>query len=283
MEFALHFPKAPLDAHVESITFFAGVLPRHQREKLIPDGAIELIVDLTERSKKLYADERGETATDFRDAWISGMHRTAIIIEAQAHASNLVIRFRPGGAYAFLGHDAAALTDAVFPLEDVFGRTSLRDRVLGANSVPAKMAAAEGWLMERARHGLIRDRTVSHLLRRMENPMGLRIADLAEETGFTTRHLHALFQRWVGVSPKQYARIRRFQQVLRALARSGRIDYGFGADPLPRPDWAEVAATAGFADQSHLAHEFQAYAGITPAGYLAAYRGLENYLPIVVG
>ena len=51
------YTRATLDGHVESLTFFAGLDPRHQREKLLPDGAIEIIVDLSERPKALYAGE----------------------------------------------------------------------------------------------------------------------------------------------------------------------------------------------------------------------------------
>ena len=54
-EFALHVPGPPLDRHVELLTFYAGFDPQHDREKLIPDGAIQIIVDLTDRPKKLYA------------------------------------------------------------------------------------------------------------------------------------------------------------------------------------------------------------------------------------
>jgi hypothetical protein len=107
-EFALHFPRAPLDRHVESLTFYAGFDPQHDREKLIPDGAIQIIVDLTDTPKKLYAGETSPVAVEFSRAWISGLQQRWIVIEAQPMASMMVIRFRPGGAYAFTRHDAMA-------------------------------------------------------------------------------------------------------------------------------------------------------------------------------
>jgi AraC-like DNA-binding protein len=284
MEFRLHFPRAPLDRHVESITFYAGFAPPHDREKLIPDGAINIIVDLTDRPKKLYASETSPLAVDFRKSWISGMQRRWIVIEAQPQSSMLVIRFRPGGAYPFVGHDMDALSDRVFPLEEVIrgASSSLRDRILAAPTPAEKFAAAEAWLLERSGPAPSMNPTAAYLAARLGRPIGMRVRDAVEETGFTDRHVRNLFQRWIGVSPKQYARISRFQHLLGTLARDGVEDPELEAPPLPSPDWAVVAAEAGYADQSHLTHEFQSFAGTTPANYVAAYGGLTNYLPITL-
>ena len=64
------------------------------------------------------------------------------------------------------------------------------------------------------------------------------------------------------------------------LASRGTYDPNFEADPLPVPDWSALAAELRYSDQSHLVNEFRDFAGITPGAYVAAYRGLENYLPI---
>jgi AraC-like DNA-binding protein len=283
MEFALHRPAPPLDRFVETITFYAGFAPSHDREKLIPDGAIQIIVDLTDTPKKLYAGDTAPEAVDFRRAWISGMHLKPIVIEAQPGASMLVIRFQPGAAHAFLRHAADAMTDSVFTFEDVVGRaaTSLRDRLLEAPSAAAKIAAAEAWLWEQVPEGPEVDPVVTYLSERLRQP-GTRVAALAEETGYTTRHVLSLFRRWIGVTPKQYARIRRFQQVLASLAQPGGYDPALDGERLPEPDWATLAMELRYADQSHFVHEFRAFSGMTPGAYIAAYRGLENYLPITL-
>jgi AraC-like DNA-binding protein len=281
MEFALHVPKAPLDRHVELLTFYAGFAPDHHREKLIPDGAIQIIVDLTDRPKRLYAGETAPGGTDFRRAWISGMHRRPIVIEAQHQASMLIIRFRPGGALAFVRHDAAALTDAVHPLDDVIGTTSLRDRILAAPTIAEKFAATEGWLLERARGDLALNPSAAYLAARLLRP-GQRVRDLAEETGISARHAQNLFRRWIGVTPKQFARITRFKHLLLRLAGGATEAPALDGSALPPPNWAALAADSGYTDQSHLTHEFRALAGMTPGAYAAAYRGLSNYLPITL-
>ena len=94
-------------------------------------------------------------------------------------------------------------------------------------------------------------------------------------------------RRWVGITPKQYVRIRRFQQVLTSVV--GGSDSVDPTDPAaaelrsvppPEPDWADIALVHGFYDQSHLVHDFREFSGLTPTAYISAFRGLENFLPI---
>jgi AraC-like DNA-binding protein len=281
-EFALHQPGPPLDRHVELLTFYSGYAPQHHREKLIPDGAITIVVDLTDRPKKLYASETSDLAVDFSRSWISGMQQRWIVIEAQPAASMMVIRFRPGGALAFTGHDASAFTNSVHPLEAVLnGRAgSLRDRILEAPDIAGKFAVTEAWLIEQSR-GELPLNPAAALADRLGLP-GQRVRDLADEIGLGERQLRNVFDRWIGLSPKSYARVARFQRVLLGLAGTATENAALEGSPLPPPDWAELAVATGYSDQSHLHHDFVAFAGTTPGAYVSAYRGLSNYLPITL-
>lgn len=281
----LHTPGPPLDRFVEVVTFYADYRPDHSKERLLPDGGVEIIIDLTEDPKRLY--DRGDFSRSraFRDAWISGMRRKWIVIEAGQGASMVVIRFRPGGAYPFLGFAVEGITDTVDQLESVLGSdtASLRERILAAPTVAGKMASVETWLFERARGRLEVNPVIEYMAGRLFAPAGIRIGDVVDEIGYSQRHLLGLFRRWVGITPKQYGRIGRFQRTLKTLVRD------CAADPLTRaeqrtpapgePDWADVAAAHGYYDQSHLARDFRDFAGMTPGAYMAAFRGLENYLP----
>lgn len=260
------------------MTYFSGLSVPHAREKLLPDGAIELIVDLSDRPKALFDSEAGPEAMRFRHAWISGMQLKPLIIEVQPQASLFAIRFRPGGITAFLGHDAAVLTDAVNQLDTVLGASSLRDRVLEGRTAAEKFAGAEQWLRERGRDRLVVDPAVGYLAARLGQG---RVRDLIETTGYSERQVRNLFRRHVGISPKQFARVQRFKRLLASLG--GAEDPWLGAGPLPPQDWAGLAVAHGYVDQSHLSHEFRAFAGMTPGAYAAAYGGLSNYLPIAGG
>jgi AraC-like DNA-binding protein len=269
MEMTLHRPGPHLSDCVAAMIHFSGFMPDFQREKLLPDGTMELIVDLSDRPKRLFRDEVSSAGDDFRKAWISGVHGRPIVIEAQAMAEMLVIAFTPGGAVPFIGTPADALTDSVFGLEAVLGNsaTSLRDRVLAGHHPQAMFALAEGWLLERSGGPARRDPLIAHLTRRIDTG-GLSIRTLMEETGRSERHVQLMAQRWLGTSLKHYARMQRFQRVIGGIAAG------------MEPDWADLASSEGYFDQSHLSHEFVAFAGMTPGAFAARYAGLTDFLPI---
>src|SRR4029077_5290403 len=79
---------------------------------------------------------------------------------------------------------------------------------------------------------------------------------LAREVGLSNRQFIDVFNLEVGVKPKLFARIQRFQRVLQQVHR------------IPLVDWAELALKQGYFDQSHLIRDFVAFSGISPADYL---------------
>ncbi|NVB39599.1 helix-turn-helix transcriptional regulator [Pseudenhygromyxa sp. WMMC2535] len=86
------------------------------------------------------------------------------------------------------------------------------------------------------------------------------VAMVAEQLGLSERHFRRVFRDTMGVSPKTYARLRRFQRALAA---------GRGAD---EPDWSKIALEAGYYDQAHLIADFRSIGGATPRVLVAELR-----------
>ena len=84
----------------------------------------------------------------------------------------------------------------------------------------------------------------------------MRVRDVARRVGLSQRRFIRVFAAEVGLTPKLYGRVRRFQRAL-ALVRG-----------VPAPDWAQLAVECGYFDQSHLIRDFRAFAGLTPEEYL---------------
>jgi AraC-like DNA-binding protein len=80
-----------------------------------------------------------------------------------------------------------------------------------------------------------------------------RVAEAQRASGYSPRHFIALFRSAVGLNPKHYYRIRRFNSTLRSMAAGGCL--------------GDVAAAAGYSDQAHLTREFREFAGIAPTRY----------------
>ena len=95
-----------------------------------------------------------------------------------------------------------------------------------------------------------------------------RVRDVARRVGLSQRRFIQVFAAEVGMTPKLYSRVQRFQRA-RALARK------------TAPDWAGIAADCGYFDQSHLIRDFLAFSGLSPADYLRqrSERVLPNHLP----
>lgn len=274
----LHFPLPPLGRFVESITYYRDMVTAHSREKLLPDGTVHIVVDLTDTPKKRYQSADGIGVTEFRESWVSGAHDRFIVIGAETGSSMLVIAFRPGGAYPVLGLPLDLLTNMVLPLDCVVGAAgarALRQRILDATDADAKIAVALDWLTARC-GDLASDPSVDHLTARLHGGGRAGVAGLMDATGYTRRHVSALFRRWVGLSPKQFHRLRRFA-TLRAFIARDHFDW---RDAPRRPNWSDLAAGFGYADQSHMSRDFRDFAGMTPGAFAQAARGIDNYLPV---
>jgi AraC-like DNA-binding protein len=80
----------------------------------------------------------------------------------------------------------------------------------------------------------------------------IAIPDLATRMNISVRQLERSFLRELGITPKRFARVARFQAALDA--RVGR----------PERSWLDIANESGYHDQMHLVHDFHALSGLTP-------------------
>jgi AraC-like DNA-binding protein len=102
---------------------------------------------------------------------------------------------------------------------------------------------------------------------------GILVRDIAREVGLPQRQFIQLFNSHVGLTPKVFSRIQRFQRA-RVLA-----------EKLETPHWAELALNCGYFDQSHLINDFQEFSGSTPGTYSLQQqqrdaRLKDNHLPL---
>jgi AraC-like DNA-binding protein len=261
----------PLQAHVEYLWYHEGIVSDYAMERLVPDGAIELIIDLTERAKRWSHPDTLRQVRTVHRSWISGQHSRPIAIEAAQNSCMIGARFRPGGAYAVLARPVSELNDSVVELELLWGRAIdvLRDRLIAAPSVDERFALLDRALVDRAADRLDVDRSVARALDRIaKRPSEVSIRALAAEIGISQRRLVRLFEERVGLRPKRLARVLRFQRVLRRLERE------------PRLTWSALAAEHGYFDQSHFIKDFGALSGMRPTQYLQDKGEYFNFIPI---
>jgi len=172
-------------------------------------------------------------------------------------------RLQIGAPAALLGVPAAAMAGHIVALEDLWGNAA--SQRLYARLAAARTTAEAAAILERAIAERLAAAGADRARPELARAAAARLASasvhsVAVELGVSERHLRRVFRETVGVSPKAFAKLTRFQRALRA-ARAG-----------APANWASIAAAVGYYDQAHLIAEFRAIAGVTPRALLSELR-----------
>lgn len=251
MHYVERLPVAPLGPWVDKLWALRDA-PAHTHERILPSGTFELVINLQEDELRIYDGDQEGLCRRFGGAIVSGAYDRAFGIDTREHASVLGVHFKPGGASALLGVPAARLRNAHADLDALWGRRAagLRERLLRAADVGERFGIVEAELCERlAPSGP--ERVIALAVAQLER--GATVASVVSQVGLSHRRFIEAFGASVGLTPKAFARVRRFQRVVAGLRRS------------EAPDWSALAVHAGYCDQSHLIREFIAISGLAPS------------------
>src|SRR5262245_11108735 len=102
MRYLVHKPCPPLRPFVDYLWFLSDA-PRHARERIVPSGTIEMVINLQEDEFRIYGSATGENPRRFRGAIVSGCYSGPFGIDTREHAAIVGVHFRPGGAARLLG------------------------------------------------------------------------------------------------------------------------------------------------------------------------------------
>jgi AraC-like DNA-binding protein len=272
MLFLTRIPKPPLNAFVELFWFYDGFPPRaHKKERLMPDGSVEMVINLRENESRIYDPQNVEKCERLPGALICGPRSSFFVIDTAEQNSVMGIHFKPGGAFPFFNLPADELHNLHVSLEDLWGAEAsfLREQLLEAPTPEQKFRVLEGCLLEQAFKPLERHRAVEGALALFRNiHTAPAIAEVSDHIGISSRRLIQLFSHQVGLTPKLFCRVRRFQRILQLIHKGGEFD------------WADLAAGGGYFDQAHFIHDFNAFSGMTPSTYLARKTEHLNHVPI---
>jgi AraC-like DNA-binding protein len=254
MAYVVRQPSPALAPFVEQLWHFDGDLP-DRRERILPTGAMALLINLDEDELRSYHGPGYRQVRRIRGACVAGAQGGHFAIDTREQRLIVGVAFRMGGALPFFRASADAVTDLHVELDDVWGRDGavMRERLLEAPTVDARLAVLDRILRERVVRPLERDPAIEHAVRAFDRDAS--VAAVTERLGMTARTFHRRFTAAVGLTPKRFARVRRFQRVLGAVEQARAYD------------WAQVAAACGYYDQAHLIHEFRELAGVTPTAY----------------
>ncbi|MEU4221167.1 helix-turn-helix transcriptional regulator [Actinoplanes sp. NPDC026623] len=225
----------------------------------LPSPYLTLILTLDEPLVvRVHPDRR--QAPGRYDALVGGLHLTPALVAHGGRQCGVQVAVNPLGCRALFGLPAGELAGLDLDLADVLGplgAEQVRERLRAAPHWPGRFAAVDAALLALARRGAAEVHPdVTHAFGRLLATGGnLPVRDLADEVGWSPRHLTDRFRVETGLGLKEAARVVRFDRARRRLTPVTRL--------------ADLAASAGYYDQAHLAREFRAMAGCSPSRWLA--------------
>jgi AraC-like DNA-binding protein len=241
--------------------------PPDRRERALPTGTVELIFSLDPTPLRVFERGDAQRSRDLQGPLIYGPHSEFFVLDRARHPAIMGVHFKIGGAAALLGLPAGELHNMVVPLEALWGSAAyeLRDRLCDARLPAERFRILERALIERLPMLPARHPAVAFALRELM-PGSARVADVTDQIGLSGRRFAQLFRDQVGLTPKLFCRIRRFQDVLQQVEQA-RL-----------PLWADLALSCGYFDQAHFIHDFRAFAGVSPGVYLAQRGHQRNHV-----
>lgn len=267
-----HRPAAALAPYVDTIWFVSRQAMPHSRERSLPTGRFDIVIPLLQDSVVRFDSVDSAQAHHLRGATVSGAHDRFLVRGMGGPSCVIGVHFRPGGAAAFFGASLRDLRNRTVLLDDVWGPMArdLRERLQSQPDLSRKFEILEEVLLSRLRAAAPADAMVSAALGALaRDPTTARIQAVQDASNCSAQQFIRRFEAVVGLTPKRYARVLRFNALLPQLVRVG-----------PR-DWAEVACEGGYYDQSHLVHEFRRLAGLTPTEYRPVRADQPTHVAVV--
>lgn len=238
-------------------------------ERMLPTGAMHVVLRLSDAPVRIRGAAHDDPWTEVRHGIVGGARSTFHLRDPVAHGAAVGAVLRPGGARLLLRVGADELAQRHVPLADLLGPAAtmlLRERLADEHDAAARIAVLERFFAARLPQVKGLHPAVAALLAALERSSP--VADAVAASGSSHRHVIATFRRAVGLAPKTYQRVRRFQRVIQAMQAS------------PDAPLVDVALSGGYSDQPHFNREFAAIAGMTPGEYRRVAPSVPNHIPL---
>lgn len=169
-----------------------------------------------------------------------------------------VIQFKAAGAYPYLHTPMHALSNRVTPASELANANllALRQELRDSATTAQKFSAAERWLDAHYRSDQAVPVGVADVIAALQAAPASEFAAAVSSFKGSQKHLIDQFHKYVGLTPKRYQRVLRFNEIFGHIQREQQLD------------WADIAARCGYSDQSHFIREFKHFSGFNPSEFI---------------
>lgn len=271
MIFRAHIPRSPLDQFIEIMICYEGVQHEHKVDRFLPNGDTEILIDFHDAPQFVYDNDTLKEIQACNHVWASGVRTEPITIPSGTDAAMMVIAFKKGKAAPFFPFPMNEISDSVVDADLIWGSDfgDLREKLLGTKDFDRRFVMVEQFLVKKFHRQLDLNPCVAFAVGEMtSNPDQISIARMNDRIGYSQKHFTDMFRRQVGVTPKAYLKIMRFQKAVRTI------------DAATETDWSRISQECGFYDQAHFINDFKHFSGFTPAKYAEIRLNYQNYIPV---
>lgn len=271
MVFEVHIPAYPLNQFIESFIYYRDYNPVHSVDRFLPDGNINVVIDLTDYPKYIYDNDTLKEIQACKNVWFSGIRSHYITIPSGRDSEMFIINFVKGMAYPFVQMPLHELTDSVVDGDLVLTPEimDLREMILATPLISQKFITVENFLLKKFIKKLVVNPFIDFAVNKIiQAPGNISIEHISTKVGFSQKHLIKLFKDNVGVTPKGFLKIIRFQKAIIEISTS------------KCPNWISIALESGYYDQAHFINDFKAFSGFTPNQYMQKNFDHLNYVPV---
>jgi AraC-like DNA-binding protein len=229
------------------------------RSRHLPGGGSPLIINIGEPLS--HPDPtRPDAPVPSPQAFFAGLHDRYAVTHSRGESRGVQINFTPIGAYLMAGMPMHELVNTPADAEDVFGAQT-RDLIEIMHTAPdweTRFNAVDHFVAARLSRAKPASPAVVWAWQMIADSGGqVSVSELATQIGWSRKHLASQFREYVGMPPKQIARITRFSRAIEAMEAGD------------ERRWTELATSCGYYDQAHFNRDFREFAGVTPSEYLS--------------
>lgn len=244
-------PRALADCVVSLWDMRIPAIPGITQVRIAPNACVDIVLYASEPSRGLGL---ANIVAPPHRSYVVGSTLRAFIVRSVGWRHVIGASLAPEGVEPLLGVPAGLIGDTVAMLHDIIGNDAglIEERVLDGSAEGALRRLADV-LWERRRAAPPPDATVGRAAAIVRETAGRKRMDaLTADLDVSARSLERKFLTHVGMSPKLFSRLVRFDRVVRDLARRGQTP------------WTQFALAHGYSDQAHFINEFREFAGVTP-------------------
>ncbi len=271
MIFRTHIPRFPLDQFIEVLIYFEGIEHAHSVDRFLPNGDTEILIDFNDTPQFIYDNESLKQIQACHNVWASGVRTEPITIPSGTNSTMIVISFKKGKAYPFFPFPMDEISDCVVDVDLVWGSdfADLREKVLETKDIDLRFGIVEEFLLRTFQSKFVANPCVAFAVNEIvRQPDQINIGRMNQKIGYSQKHFISMFKKQVGITPKAYLKIMRFQKAISEIEHAGDID------------WAILSNDCGFYDQAHFINDFKVFSGFTPEEYTKRKNNYLNYVPV---